>query len=301
VTLLEDCNDTTPVVMPGYIREATVKGDIKSVLRWINLNRTEDRVNATSKAEKLGVSALQLAAISIQPALVTLLLQLGADIDQRNNEGYTAIGLVLHSPIASSEGTNEMTRLLLSWGASFFSEGDCSKRKCVAEARSDNRHDIAHLLESELGGRRCEIVNLSPRPELNGKTCVADEYLPGSNQYRVTLETKSREALILDPDNLRRRDRTPQDCGYYIEFKNVRTIRHDFDSSEDCQAFVSALEGGEARPVVTEEAEARAEQAAAELLAELGLDDSPVGQSSSGCFENKKSKKRNGRKKKRRK
>ncbi|EJK63662.1 hypothetical protein THAOC_15668 [Thalassiosira oceanica] len=285
--------------MPGYIREATVKGDIKSVLRWINLNRTEDRVNATSKAEKLGVSALQLAAISIQPALVTLLLQLGADIDQRNNEGYTAIGLVLHSPIASSEGTNEMTRLLLSWGASFFSEGDCSKRKCVAVARSDSKHVVADLLDSELGGRRSEIVNLSPRPELNGKTCVADEYLPGSNQYRVTLETKSKEALILDPENLRRRDRTPQDCGYYIGFRNGRTIRHDFDLNEDCQAFISALERGEARPVVTEEAEARAEQAAAELLAELGLDGSPVESSSS--FKNKKFKKKGGKKKKKKK
>ncbi|EJK69757.1 hypothetical protein THAOC_08951 [Thalassiosira oceanica] len=268
----------------------------------VSLDRAEDRANARSRETDHDLSALQLAAMVNQPALVTrLLLQLGADIDYRNSEGYTAIGLVLHSPIASVGGINKVVRLLLSWGASFFSEGECSKRNCVDVARNGNNPEIADLLESELGGRRCEIVNLSPRPDLNGKTCVADVYLPVSNQYRVTLETKSKEALILDPDNLRRRDRTPQDCGYYIEFKNVRTIRHDFDSSEDCQAFVSALEGGEARPVVTEEAEARAEQAAAELLAELGLDDSPVGQSSSGCFENKKSKKRNGRKKKRRK
>ncbi|EJK47546.1 hypothetical protein THAOC_33724, partial [Thalassiosira oceanica] len=276
VTVLED-NDTPPVVMPDYIREAIYVGDIKSVLRWINLNRTEDRVNAKSKNRGLDVSALQLATLGIQPALVTLLLQLGANVDCRNSEGCTAISLVLHSPIASSEGINELARLFLSWGASFFSEGDFSKRKCIAGARSANNHEIADLVESELGGRRCEIVNLSPRPELNGKTCIADEYLPGSNQYRVTLETKSREALILDPENLRRRDRTPRDCGHYIEFRNGRTIRHDFDSSEDCRAFVSALDRGEARPVVTEEAEARAEQAAAELLAELGLDGPPSG------------------------
>ena len=82
--------------------------------------------------------------------------------------------------------------------------------------------------------------------------------------------------LVLSPDNLKRRDRTPQDCGYYIEFKNGRTIRHDFDSSEDCHAFVATLNNeGETQPAVTEEADARAEQAAAELLAELGLDDSP--------------------------
>ena len=124
-----------------------------------------------------------------------------------------------------------------------------------------------------------------------------DEYLPDSNQYKVTLETKSKEVLVLGPDNLKRRDRTPQDCGYYIEFKNGRTIRHDFNSSEDCQAFVAALNNdGETQPAVTEEAETRAEQAAAELLAELGLDDSPI--ESSGGRKTKKSKKKKGGKKK---
>ena len=64
------------------------------------------------------------------------------------------------------------------------------------------------------------------------------------------------------------------DCGYHVEFKYGRTIRHDFDSNTDCQAFVAALKREEERqPAVTEEAEARAEQAAAELLAELGPND----------------------------
>ena len=127
-------------------------------------------------------------------------------------------------------------------------------------------------MESELEGRRCEIINLASRPELNGRTCVADEYLPDSNQYKVTLENKAKDVLVLGPQNPKRRDRTPQDCGYYIEFRNGRTVRHDFDSSEDCQAFVAALSRDQ-QPVVTEEAEAAAERAAAELLAELGLDD----------------------------
>ena len=106
----------------------------------------------------------------------------------------------------------------------------------------------------------------------------------------MTLETKSKQVLVLGADNLKRRDRTPQDCGYYIEFKNGRTIRHDFDSNEDCRAFVAALNRGESEPVVTEEAEARAEQAAAELLAELGLDNSP--NESAGGNNAKKSKRR---------
>ena len=103
--------------------------------------------------------------------------------------------------------------------------------------------------------------------------------------------------LVLSPDNLKRRDRTPQDCGYYIEFKNGRTIRHDFDSNEDCQAFVVALnKKDETQQVVTEETEARAEQAAAELLAELGLDDSPD-ESAGGDKARKSKKKKRGKKK----
>ena len=116
----------------------------------------------------------------------------------------------------------------------------------------------------------------------------------------MTLETKSKEVLVLSPDNLKRRDRTPQDCGYYIEYKNGRTIRHDFDSNEDCQAFVAALNKEKAQPIVTEEAEARAEQAAAELLAELGLDDSQA-KVSTGSDHAKRSKKKKGGKKKKRK
>jgi len=93
--------------MPGYIREATVKGDIKSVLRWISLDRTEDRANATSKTEMGGLSALQVAAMGVQPVLVALLLQLGADIDYRNSEGYTAINTVLFSSQSSTMGFGE--------------------------------------------------------------------------------------------------------------------------------------------------------------------------------------------------
>ena len=96
------------------------------------------------------------------------------------------------------------SRLLLSWGANFFSGehtfwGTCltsSRNECISKARDHGKHELANLLESELGGRRCEIVLLTSRPELNGKKCVVDEYLPDSNQYKVTLETKSKEPFF---------------------------------------------------------------------------------------------------------
>ena len=46
VTVLHENNDKPSVAMPDYIRKAVTREDIKSVLRWINANRAEDRVNA---------------------------------------------------------------------------------------------------------------------------------------------------------------------------------------------------------------------------------------------------------------
>ena len=300
VTVLEDNSDKPAVVMPAYILKAINERDIKSVLRWINANRTEleDRVNATTSAEKMGVSVITFAAALNQITLMSLLMQLGANVDVRSSDGVTAISVMFNKG-AFTKGDGDSIRLLLSWGASFFSDKEgCSREECVSSARKYCADKLANLIESELGGRRCEIVNLTSRPELNGKTCVAEEYLPDTNQYKVTLETKTKEVLVLHADNLKRRDRTPQDCGYYVEFKNGRTIRHDFDSSEDCQAFVLSMNKGETKPVVSEEAEARAEQAAAELLAELGLDDSPNGVATRDNQVKKPKKKKGGKKKK---
>ena len=281
--------------MPGYVFYAARNGDIKSVLRWINANRTEDRANAISSAEMLGLPLLSVASMGRKLKLTTLLLQMGANLDSRSMQGSTAMGLMFSNAGVANEDINEIVRLLLSWGETFLGR---SRDYCISQARKYGADKLAKLLEeSELGGRRCEIVSLTSRPGLNGKTCVVDEYLTDSNQYKVTLETKTKEALVLSPDNLKLRDRTPQDCGYYIEFKNGRTIRHDFDSNEDCQAFVLSMNKGETQPTAaTEEAEAAADQAAADLLAELGLDDSPI-ESSCGC-KAKKSKKKKGSKKK---
>ena len=302
VTVLQGNNEA--VTMPDYIFKAVTNGDIKAVLKWINANRTEDRANAKTGPEMMGLPMLYIATGNHittgnnQLKLMTLLLQLGAAVDFRDSKGFSAIGVLFSDGMFERGDLSLWFRLLLSWGVSLASDGViCGRKYFISQARKYGEHELANLLGSELGGRRCEIVNLTSRPELNGKTCVAEKYRPNINKYKVTLETKKKDVLLLDLDNLKRRDRTPQDCGYYIEFKNGRTIRHDFDSSEDCQAFVAALNRDETQPVVTEEAEARAEQAAAELLAELGLDDSAI-EPSSGCTAKKSTKKKGGKKKK---
>ena len=108
-------------------------------------------------------------------------------------------------------------------------------------------------------------------PHLIGKTCVVEKHLPDKGRYKVLFEA-SKEVGLVGPENLKRRDRTPDDCGYYIEYKNGKTKRHEFASNEECEAFVASLTKGDKTEDVDAEAEAQAEQAAASLLAELDMD-----------------------------
>ena len=100
----------------------------------------------------------------------------------------------------------------------------------------------------------------------------------------------SKEAGLVGPQNLKRRDRTPVDC---ITYKNGRTTRHEFASKEECQAFVASLTLGDklGDGEYDAAAEARAEQAAASLLAELEID------SSTDSDKRSKKGKKNGKKK----
>ena len=63
VTVLQDNNVKPTLTMPDYIVKAIAEGDIKSVLRWINANRTGDRANAVTSAEMLGFSCLIAASL----------------------------------------------------------------------------------------------------------------------------------------------------------------------------------------------------------------------------------------------
>lgn len=77
---------------------------------------------------------------------------------------------------------------------------------------------------------------------------------------------------IVGPGHLKQRNRTPDDPGYYIEYKNGTTICRNFESNEQCQAHFTTLKSMGEMPVnANAEAEARAERAAANVLAELDL------------------------------
>lgn len=194
-------------------------------------------------------------------------------------------------------------KLLMSWGAELFEEGEPSIKEmklALCETITSNGYvQIAKLMSSELGGRRCEIVCApNTRGDLVGKTCVVHEYIIESNQYKVTIEFTN-EVLLLGSDHLKRRDRTPQDPGYYVESENNGLNRRDFKSNEECQAFIACLSvEKEERLENDPDAKAKAEQAATDLLAELGLEDLE-GPSSNASKKKEKQSAATGKKKKR--
>ena len=120
VTVLQNTSGKPPFVMSNHIIEAIKVDQIKIVLRWINANRTEDRVNAVTDAGRMGIPALSIASMGGHLTLMTLLLQLGANVDTRDCTGLTAIFYVLNSAIILVANVDKMFRLLLAGGRTSF-------------------------------------------------------------------------------------------------------------------------------------------------------------------------------------
>ncbi|EJK68557.1 hypothetical protein THAOC_10252 [Thalassiosira oceanica] len=268
-TMIEyDCDF---VNIPNYVIKAVYSDDFRTVLQWLSKGDVRQRVNA--KYEEVGNRGLlYLAAMNKQHNLMSYLLLNGADVNILESTGIS----VLASSCFAED--NPAVRLLLSWGAEIFYHGERvtkeSKLALCQGISGKGQVELANLVSSELGGRRCEIVSPpDTRDDLVGKTCVVEEYIEISDQYRVRMEFTNEE-LLLGVGYLERRDRTPQDPGYYVECKNNRLTRRDFKSNEECQAFIASLGAGVGElSKVDPDSEAKAEQAAADLLAELGLED----------------------------
>ncbi|EJK53082.1 hypothetical protein THAOC_27545 [Thalassiosira oceanica] len=292
--------DTEFVGLPEYVAAAFVKGNFRTVLQWLSKGNLKERANAKCK-DGGNISLLLLAAMNQHHDLMSYLLLNGADVNILHFGGDS----VLTSSCINEDNT-EAVRLLLSWGAEHIESGkQMIKERKLAFCQgilARGNVETANLISSELGGRRCVIVGApSTRDDLVGKTCVVEEYIEISDHYKVRMEFTN-EVLLLDANRLKRHDRTPQDPGYYVECKNNRLTRRAFKSNEDCRAFIASLgsDVGELSKV-DPDADAKAEQAAADLLAELGLGDLE-GPSSSASKNNQpaalgKKKKRGGKKK----
>ncbi|EJK72164.1 hypothetical protein THAOC_06332 [Thalassiosira oceanica] len=250
-TAIEYGNDC--INLPLYVIEAAKGGNIRTALQWLGKGNIKDRINA--KCEIFGNAGLLItAALTKEYDLMTFLLLNGADVNITNSTGASVLALICDKMTHLST-----IRLLLSWGAELFHEG-----------KQISSQEFKQLVDSIVLEGNAASVPPNTRDDLVGKMCVVGRHI---GQYEVTVEFTN-ESLLLGADNLERCDRTPQDPGYFVECKNNRLLRRDFESNEECRAFIASLgpdEGGLTE--VNPEAEARAEQAAADLLAELGLDD----------------------------
>ena len=271
-TMVEYSSDF--IDLPMYVAEAAVMGNLRTVLQWLGKGIIKDRVNAKCQEGGGNASLLWVAATNNRHDLMSYLLLNGVDVNILEATGASVL-----SASCFFNDSSKTIRLLLSWGAELFEEGQQmtkeQKLACVKDRFSRRGNDAtSQLLSLDLGGRRCEIVSApSNRGDLAGKTCVVEEHIKESDQYKVTMEFTN-EVLLLGATSLKRRDRTPQDPGYYVECNNNRLVRRDFKSNEECQAFITNLSAHEEESAeVDPDAEAKAEQAAADLLAELGLEE----------------------------
>jgi len=249
------------IEIPEFVFDAMTKNnDIESVMDWLGSPVDKNKLSARDP-DHLNSTLVHLAIDSTNSDLLSILLQYGADVNALDAKGWNPLML-------ASKFCFEQARILLEWGAEIIlppnvyekcglSNRDAfihtqSKRAAfiVLVNRAFGSNKLGNLVSSEFGGRRCEVINLPNHPQLNGKACVVEKYIAKKDKYKIIFEGSGNAALV-GPNNLRRRDRTPLDCGYYITFKNGKMSRREFATKEECQAYVASL-GGDVKGTVEE-------------------------------------------------
>jgi len=235
------------IELPKYIYDAVMNNDLKSVVDWLGSPVDKKRLNARDP-ENLNATLVHLA-MATNSNFLSILLQYGADVNALDAKGLNPFFVA-----SCNHSSFEQAKTLLEWGAEISLPRDVLRtdRDGALSNREEFMHEmikyeyikLAKLISSEFGGRRCEVINLPKHPQLNGTTCVVEKYIMKKDKYKIIFEGSGNAALV-GPNNLKRRDRTPLDCGYYISFKNGKMSCCEFATKEECQAYVASL-GGEA-------------------------------------------------------
>ena len=250
--VLDYGNEDENIELPHDLCLAIGRRDLQTVIDWIGSPVDRKRLNAVCK-DNNDFSMIFIAMMFHNLDLMSILLQLGTDVHYRNATGSTAL---FHA--AGNPEHYEKARLLLEWGAEFTvppaaimtQEEGLSDRELFIRTLVGIDTKLTPLIGSELGGRRCEIVNLLNHPKLNGRTCVVDEYFANKERYKVVLEG-SKDTVLIRPANLKRRDRTQTDCGYYIILKKGRIQRKNFAAKEECKSYVESLHANQTADQIT--------------------------------------------------
>ena len=239
------------IELPKYIYDAVIKSNMKRVMKWLGSPIDTERLNARDPGH-LNSTLAHLAVYSKNSDLLSILLQCGLEVDAWDARGSSPLILTIKDGL-------EQAKILLEWGAEISLPPNVSnvreesnKEVLIGIMKKQGNTKLANLVSSEFGGRRCEVINLPNHPQLNGKACVVEKYITKKEKYKIVFEGSGNAALV-GQNNLKRRDRTPLDCGYYISFKNGRISRREFATKEECQAYVSSLGGGDVKESTEEE------------------------------------------------
>jgi len=229
------------IELPKYIYNAVTNNDLKSVMDWLGSPVDMKRLNARSPGH-LNATLVHAAICTNKTDLLSILLQSGGDVNEPNALGFTPLFIAIKADL-------DQAKILLEWGAEMFLPGFdqeeaklSNKDAFIYVTKKQGNNKLANLLSSEFGGRQCEVINLPNHPQLNGKACVVEKYITKKDKYKIIFEGSGNAALV-GPNNLKRRDRTPLDCGYYITFKNGRMSHREFATKEECRQFVTSLKG----------------------------------------------------------
>ena len=236
----EGINYDACIELPKYIFDAVRNNDLESIIDWLGSPVDQQRLSA-KYLDHLNATLVHLAVCTANSVLLLILLQYGADVNAFDAKGFASLFLAI------TQDGFELAKILLEWGAELTlprsaSEYGLDDREAfIHVTKQQGNNKLANLVSSEFGGRRCEVINLPNHPQLNGKACVVEKYITKKEKYKIIFEGSGNAALV-GPNNLKRRDRTPLDCGYYISFKNGRISRREFATKEECQAYVSSLD-----------------------------------------------------------
>ena len=222
------------IELPNAIWDAASNNDATTVFDWLGSPVDDSKL----KYSRMGMTLLHVVVIEGHKELASLLLQNGAAVNVYDSMGLSPL---LRAFRKSRGLVNEIVSLLYEWGASF-------EHHLPSEpgAAWDRHFQSLPMFHDEFVKRRCEIVNLNQRKDLIGQTCIVEKYIAKKDRYKVTTE-HAHETFLVGRDNLKRRDRTPDDPGHYVTFEDGEYRRRNFASNEECQEFVGNLRSIEKR------------------------------------------------------
>lgn len=220
--------------LPADVGSASENNDVEKVLNWLGTPPIPSkRINArNSKSNEM--TLLHHATKGNRLHMVRLLLQYGADVD--------AIGAMGLSPFLAActiKRYHSIALVFLEWGADKESTApgppgvDDITAIDIAQNFAGNE-ELADILKSPLGGRRCKIFEVPSPIALNGKSCIVGEYFGDIDTYAVTVgeqhpieDEDGDNCVKIKSQHLKRCDRTLEDPGEVVEFLGHDSITTD--------------------------------------------------------------------------